>query len=63
MLAEAPASGRAQGALALAKDTSHRSRRRFRLPGPTGRAALGLAVGELQHRGKANPRMTGWSPG
>ncbi len=40
-------------ALALAKDYQPPKPQALRLPGPTGRAALGLAVGELQHQGKA----------
>ena len=42
-------------ALALAKDYHPPAPQALRLPGPTGRAALGLAVGELQHQGKATP--------
>jgi 3-hydroxyacyl-CoA dehydrogenase len=40
-------------ALALAKDHQPPKPQALRLPGPSGRAALGLAVGELQHQGKA----------
>jgi 3-hydroxyacyl-CoA dehydrogenase len=40
-------------ALALAKDYQPPKPQALRLPGATGRAALGLAVGELQHQGKA----------
>lgn len=42
-------------ALALAKDYRPPAPQALHLPGPTGRAALGLAVGELQHQGKATP--------
>jgi 3-hydroxyacyl-CoA dehydrogenase len=42
-------------ALALAKEYRPPAPQPLHLPGPTGRAALGLAVGELQHQGKATP--------
>jgi 3-hydroxyacyl-CoA dehydrogenase len=42
-------------ALALAKEYRPPTSQPLHLPGPTGRAALGLAVGELQHQGKATP--------
>ncbi len=40
-------------ALALVKDYRPAKPQPIRLPGPSGRAALGLAVGELQRQGKA----------
>jgi 3-hydroxyacyl-CoA dehydrogenase len=42
-------------ALALAKDYRPPVPQALHLPGPTGRAALGLAVGELLRQGKAAP--------
>ncbi len=42
-------------ALSLAKDYRPPVPQALRLPGPTGRAALDLAVGELQRQGKAAP--------
>jgi 3-hydroxyacyl-CoA dehydrogenase len=42
-------------ALALAKDYKPPEPQKISLPGPTARAALGLAVGELQRQGKATP--------